>query len=368
MLFERFAAEYPDKRLFSLNRSGFAGTQRYSIFPWTGDVSRSWSGLQAQLPILQGMSMSGIPYIHSDAGGFAGGEKDPELYVRWLQFAQYTPIFKPHGTELSRVDTSVSSYPSEPALFPQPYLAMAKKAVDERYALMPYNYTLAYEQATGGHPLISPLYYYFSDDTASYGAQDEYMWGKSMLVAPVTEKGATSRKVYLPKGTWYNYKTLARQEGGTSITEAVDMESIPVYVKAGSFITTNNTWLPNTAKYNTSDITVTYFPSADFADYTLYDDDGSTNKAIGKNLFEMIKFETEGWGAESKITIRSNGGKFTGKPASRKITLAIPGLASAPATVTMNGKPSETTSWESNQKVYRVTFSFTGDPLVIIFK
>src|SRR5437773_10053845 len=84
MLYQYYAKEYPSKRLFSLNRSGFAGTQRYCIFPWTGDVSRSWSGFRAQLPTLLGMSMSGIPYVHSDAGGFAGGEGDNELYIRWL--------------------------------------------------------------------------------------------------------------------------------------------------------------------------------------------------------------------------------------------------------------------------------------------
>ena len=93
MLYEKFAENYPDKRLFSLNRSGFAGTQRYCIFPWSGDVSRSWSGFRAQLPIMLGMSMSGVPYTHADAGGFAGGDGDKELYVRWLQFAAFTPHF-----------------------------------------------------------------------------------------------------------------------------------------------------------------------------------------------------------------------------------------------------------------------------------
>ncbi|MGE5518998.1 MAG: TIM-barrel domain-containing protein, partial [Candidatus Dadabacteria bacterium] len=116
MLYKHFALDYPDKRLFSLNRSGFAGSQHYNIFPWTGDVSRSWSGFRAQLPILLGMSMSGVPYVHSDAGGFGGGEDDNELYVRWLQFAVFTPIFRPHGTALYEMDPAAHSFPSEPAL------------------------------------------------------------------------------------------------------------------------------------------------------------------------------------------------------------------------------------------------------------
>jgi len=104
MLFENFRKDYPDRRLFNLNRAGFAGSQRYSIYPWTGDVSRSWGGLQAQLPLLIHMSLSGLPFIHSDAGGFAQGAKDDELYTRWLQLACFSPILRPHG----------SGIPSEP--------------------------------------------------------------------------------------------------------------------------------------------------------------------------------------------------------------------------------------------------------------
>ncbi|HZG26162.1 MAG TPA: TIM-barrel domain-containing protein, partial [Chitinophagaceae bacterium] len=104
MLFDKYKQHYPETRLFNLNRSGFAGSQRYCVFPWSGDVGRNWSGLRAQLPIMLGMSISGIPYIHGDAGGFAYGEKDGELYTRWLQFAAFTPVFRPHGTALEELD------------------------------------------------------------------------------------------------------------------------------------------------------------------------------------------------------------------------------------------------------------------------
>jgi oligosaccharide 4-alpha-D-glucosyltransferase len=127
MLYNQYAKNYPTKRLFSLNRSGFAGSQRYNIFPWTGDVSRSWGGLNAQLPIILGMSMSGVPYVHSDAGGFAGGNGDNELYVRWLQMAAFTPIFRPHGTALYEVDKNAFSFPSEAALIEEPFQSYAKK-------------------------------------------------------------------------------------------------------------------------------------------------------------------------------------------------------------------------------------------------
>lgn len=338
MISEKYAKEYPNKRLFSLNRSGFAGTQRYNIFPWTGDVSRSWSGYQAQLPVLLGMSMSGVPYVHSDAGGFAGGEKDPELYVRWLQFAAYTPIFKPHGTELSAIDTTVPNYPSEPALFPEPYKSYAKKVVEERYALMPYNYTLAYQQSVAGRPLISPLYYYFSSDTVAARTEDEFMWGQNILVAPVLQKGSTSRSIYLPKGGWYNYRSNARQTGGQTVTESADLTTIPVFVREGSFIPKLTMAIPNTSKYSTADLSVTYYPAAKSSDYTLFDDDGSTNGSVIKGKFELIKMHGNGWNNGGKITFASNGGTFAGRPAKRHIVLTIPGAARATSSVLINGK------------------------------
>ncbi|MBL0359045.1 MAG: hypothetical protein IPP72_20250 [Chitinophagaceae bacterium] len=205
MLSEHYAKEYPNQRLFHLNRSGFAGSQRYNIFPWSGDISRSWSGLQAQLPVMLGMSMSGIPYIHADAGGFAGGEGDIELYVRWLQFAAFTPIFRPHGTALFEIDPNAYSFPSEPALIDTAYREYAKSSVQLRYQLLPYNYTLAYKQASKAEPLVAPLYYYYPKDMVAVNVGDEFMWGENILVAPVLEKGATERKIYLPEGKWYDF-------------------------------------------------------------------------------------------------------------------------------------------------------------------
>jgi len=203
-LYEHYAKDYSNTRLFHLNRSGFAGSQRFSIFPWTGDVSRTWSGLRAQLNILLGMSMSGIPYVHSDAGGFAGGEGDNELYVRWLQMTAFTPIFRPHGTALYELEPGNFSFPSEAALIDEPYRPYARDIIKMRYSFLPYNYTLAYEQTKYGKPLMAPLYYHFPHDNEAVNIQDEFMWGEDILVAPITTKNATERKVYLPEGKWYD--------------------------------------------------------------------------------------------------------------------------------------------------------------------
>ncbi|WP_315818070.1 TIM-barrel domain-containing protein [Paraflavitalea speifideaquila] len=178
MLFEKYRDDYPSTRLFHLNRAGFAGSQRYGVFPWTGDVARSWSGLKSQFPVLLGMSASGLPYVHSDAGGFAMADQaDGELYTRWLQFAAFTPIFRPHGRALEDYDKTIKSIPSEPALWEEPAKSIVRNYINLRYELLPYNYTLGYEQAVLGKPLMRPLYYYNFGDGEAFKADEEYYWG-----------------------------------------------------------------------------------------------------------------------------------------------------------------------------------------------
>lgn len=391
MLYGYYAKEYPSKRLFSLNRSGFAGSQRYSIFPWTGDVSRSWSGFRAQLPVLLGMSMSGVPYVHSDAGGFAGGEGDNELYVRWLQFAVFTPIFRPHGTALYDVDKNAFSFPSEAALIAEPYRNYAKEAIALRYRFLPYNYTLAYQQQKYGAPLIAPLYYHFPQDTNTYKAEDEYMWGANVLVAPVLQKGANSRKVYLPSGDWYRYSDLsyphgenqlpdfpiATDNGGRWIEDTVGLTHIPVYIRGGSFIPQ---WegSGNTSHYTGKELTIIYFPSIVNTSNTIFEDDGKDKNSIANKQFELISFECSGWvgGVSPTIMVKSNKGKYAGKPQSRLYHLVIPTVEAAPKSITINGvKLSEKKtagtqgySWNKETKRLQINFPFKGTSLNIKIK
>ena len=325
MLFEKYSRDYPGKRLFSLNRSGFAGTQRFSIFPWSGDVSRSWSGLQAQLPVMLGLSMSGIPYAHADAGGFAGGEGDKELYVRWLEFAQYTPIFRPHGTALYEVDPNAFSFPSEIALIDDPYRAIATKVAQQRYWLLPYNYSCAYSQAVNAEPIVSPLYYYFGDDATALEVGDEFMNGENLLVAPVTEKGITARNVYLPKGEWYELNSSSKRSGGAWITKELTLNQIPVFVKAGSFIPTlpQGTFIRNTAEYNSANLAIHYYPGNAASGYNLFDDDGENKQSISSGKYELINFKATPTEGGYRFSITSNNGSFKGKPTARTFHLII---------------------------------------------
>lgn len=373
MLHEKYAQHYPEQRLFNLNRSGYAGSQRYSIFPWSGDVGRNWSGFRAQLPIMLGMSLSGVPYIHADAGGFAMGEKDPELYTRWLQFAAFTPVFRPHGTALEEVDPNTAHVESEPVFYPEPYKSIVRKYIQLRYDLVPYNYTLAYQQAKEGKPLTRPMFYYDAEDVNLLKAEDQYMWGDHILVVPVLQKDATERDLYLPKGAWYDLFTHEKIQGGRRITKKVDINNIPLYVKAGSFIPSRPD-INNLEDYHSNSLQVTYYPGEADSQYTLYDDDGKTNLSFEKNKYELLHFKARVTKSKYILEMTSNGGVFDQKPSVRNILLTIPGLISKPSSLTLNGQllnlvtrydkdhsyPVKTALWDASASVLYLMFQFTG--------
>lgn len=336
MLHTQYAQNYPRQRLFHLNRAGFAGSQRYSIFPWTGDVSRSWSGLRAQLPNLQSMSLSGIPYIHSDAGGFAGGEKDSELYTRWLQFAAYTPVFRPHGTALGNLEAGVADISSEPAFQPEPYKSIVRKVIRNRYQLLPYHYSMAYEQSSLGKPLIRPMFFDNVADSNLLKANDQYMWGSAFLIAPVLQASAINRSLYLPVGEWYAFATNERITGGRWIEPAVTLNEIPVYVKAGSFVPF---WMDSLAK-NTkaytplSKLHIRYYPSSINSEYLFFDDDGKNPASIASKQFQLIKLTANTKDALTTIQIKA---QQWPKGAQRKIFIEIPALETTQK-IMLNGK------------------------------
>ncbi|MES2647556.1 MAG: TIM-barrel domain-containing protein [Bacteroidota bacterium] len=352
MLFQNFKKDYPSQRLFYLNRAGFAGSQRYNVFPWTGDVGRNWSGFRAQLLNLQSMSLSGIPYIHSDAGGFGGGDNDPELYIRWLQFAAYTPIFRPHGTALGDLEPGVKDIPSEPTFQEEPYKTIARNLIRNRYALLPYNYSLAFEQTTAGKPLIRPMFYYSTTDSNLLNASDQYMWGDAFLVAPVLHPNASTRKFYLPKGEWYsNNNNLVT--GGQWITDSVSINDMPVYIKAGSMIPM---WIienyVSTAAYNAqTPVTFRYYPSAIKSSYTFFDDDGKSPQSITAKAFQQVTFTSSFINNIGYINLNANNW-----PAGfqKKFLIELPTTNITSASINGNPVPLITTG---NQKQVEVVFN-----------
>lgn len=356
MLYTKFEKEYPDVRLFNLNRAGYANSARYIIFPWSGDVGRHWSGFRAQLPIMLTMSMSNVPYIHSDAGGFTFAERDNELYVRWLQMSSFSPILRPHGTDLDGLNANLPQYPSEPALFDDPYKSIVRRYIQLRYDLLPYNYTLGYQHMVNAQPLVRPLFFDSFNDSSAVKAEDQYLWGNDLLISPVLEKGAKARKLYLPSGSrWCSFFNPNRIfEGGQWIEEAVTLSDMPIFVREGAFIPMSP-GLTNTMQYNPAKVEVAFFSSSKPSSYTMYDDDGQTNKSWEKRQYQLLKFSSNGKGT---IVVEKDGGSYTGMPKNRAITFRIYNVAKGPQKVTVNGKAIQKSyDGASKQLVFNVVFS-----------
>ena len=279
-IFEGYRKDFPEQRVFNLARSGGAGMQRYATFPWSGDVSRSWNGLKAQIPIMLGMSISGIGYMHSDAGGFAQGVKDPELYTRWMQFAAFTPIFRAHA------DPGPAA--PEPVFWDAETQKIVKEYVKLRYRFLPYNYSLSYKNTNTGRPLALPVNYFEPSNSRLGTVNDQYLWGEDLLIAPVIEQGKTERKVIFPSGDWVNIKTNEVYKDSANVKAA--LSDVPVFAKSGSFIPMG-TDIQNTEKYRGDTLMVKYFLNRDkSARFVLYDDNGQDPKAIEKAEFELLTF------------------------------------------------------------------------------
>lgn len=315
MLYDNYLKSYPGRRIFNLNRSGFAGSQRFGVLPWTGDVSRSWSGLKAQIPILLNMGMCGVPYIHADAGGFAQGTLDEELYIRWLQFACFSPILRPHG----------SGIPSEPIFFSRPTQDIVRKFMMLRYQLLPYNYSLAWENHQWGTPLARPL---FSQRLSPAHELEtwSYYWGPSLLVSPVVEKNEKIHRLWLPEGSWYYFFNDRLYKGGKMLRLLNPINEFPIFVRAGSFLPMVPP-IQNTREYSTDTLLVHYYPAnhTHETSFTVYVDDGADAQAPENGNFELIHLKAEESNKKLVIRFESENKGFNALPTNRFIQLIIHG-------------------------------------------
>lgn len=347
MLFEKYKKYYPNERLFHLNRSGYAGTWRYGSFPWSGDVDRSWKGLKAQLPIMLSMGLSGVPTMHSDAGGFAMGERDPELYRRWLQMAVFSPVFRPHGS-VSAPDPKIAQIESEPVFYDDPDKSIIRNFIELRYRLMPYVYNLAYESAKTGTPFVRPLFFNDTSDTNLFTATDQYYFGNALMIAPVLEKGAAVRKIYLPFGQWYDFwNPTTIMNGGRWIEVKLTADKIPVFVKAGSVLPMKPLF-HNTTEYPKDKLEFHYYPKEGSHSHTIYEDDGQTAQSLSSGTYEMIRLHAQTRNGKHSLQLGSNGKNYPGKPASREVKWVLHGQKSQPKQIWMDRKPGGSYKTEGN--------------------
>jgi oligosaccharide 4-alpha-D-glucosyltransferase len=323
-VYDRFHQDFPDRRLFNLTRSGYAGIQRYSVFPWSGDVQKSFGGMQAQIPIMLGMGLCGVGYMHADIGGFAG-DYNPELYTRWQQMGAFFPVMRAHGSGV---------VPTEPVYYVDPYKSIVKDFIKLRYQLLPYNYTLAYENSTTGMPPARPLFF---DDPALTWVDDEYFWGDDFLVAPVLVEGATSRWVQFPRGRWIDFFRMTSYDEGQMAEIETPLENMPVFVRAGALIPML-AGIQHTGEYLSDKYLVRYFPDPDISlgSAKIYIDDGLTQKAVTENKFSIVRLEADYQANHAEITMSRAGTGFDGEPIEKQMVFKIERAAANPTSLTFN--------------------------------
>ncbi len=218
----------PERRPFILTRAGFAGVQRYSAV-WTGDNYASWDHLALTIPMLANMSVSGIPFVGADVGGF-NDRPSGELYARWLQAAVLTPFLRSHSVGWAGN--------KEPWEYGDEFTAINRRTIELRYQFLPYIYSLFREHERSGEPVMSPLWYEFPGDTRTYLISDQFMLGSDVLVAPVVKEGMRERQIYLPAGNWIDWWSGETFDGGKQHTIKAPLDRLPIYVRAGAVIPT----------------------------------------------------------------------------------------------------------------------------------
>lgn len=216
----------PKERSFVLTRSGFAGIQRWSAV-WTGDNQSLWEHLEMSLPMVCNLGLSGVGFAGADIGGFAGNAT-PELFARWMQVGMLYPFMRAHS--------SLKTAQHEPWVFGDRVEAICRQYIELRYQLLPYLYSLVWECATKGTPILRPLLYEYPNDPKTYALHDQVLLGAHLMAAPVYRPGVEYRAVYLPEGVWHDWWTGERHNGNQHILVNAPLERMPMFVKAGAII------------------------------------------------------------------------------------------------------------------------------------
>jgi len=328
------------KRVVNLTRAAYAGQQRYSTIVWSGDISATWDILKQQIPEGLNFCASGIPYWTLDIGGFfsapvrnwfCGGDYEGgcndlgyrELYLRWLQYGTFLPMFRSHGTQTPR---EVWNFGNEGEVF---YDTLVK-FIKLRYRLIPYIYSLAWKVTSSSYTMLRALAFDFPRDSKACNVSDQFMFGPALMPCPVTEPmfwGINSkpiddsdrtRDVYLPEGLWYDFWTGLSFEGNTTISASCPLESMPLYVKAGSIIP-----MSPVMQFTSEDLSAPYeiriYPGVDGI-FTIYED-SDDGYDYEKNKYSTIELR---WNDETKaITIGERLGSFDNMVVKRKYRFII---------------------------------------------
>lgn len=321
----------PDKRVFLLTRSGFAGQQRYSTATWSGDIATRWEDMKAQISAGLNFAMSGVPWWTMDIGGFCvedryvkaaaeygktGKENADlkewrELNTRWYQFGAFSPLFRAHGQWPYREIFNIAPE-SHPAYKSVVYYT------NLRYDMMPYIYSLAGKTYFDDYTVMRPMVLEFTADPATRDIQDQFMFGNALLVAPVYSYGSRSREVYFPKGAvWYDFYTgKVVSDGGNTLKVSAPYEEIPLFARSGAIIPFGPA-IQYTDQKQADEINLYVYAGSD-GEFTLYEDE-NLNYNYEKGKYAMIPFSYDNAGGV--LTIGDRKGEFPGMLQTRKFNV-----------------------------------------------
>lgn len=253
----------PQERSFFLTRAGYAGIQRWSAV-WTGDNQSLWEHLEMSIPMLCNLGLSGVAFVGADIGGFAGNAT-AELFARWMQLGMLYPFMRGHS--------ALTTAQHEPWIFGDKVEEICRDYIELRYRLLPYIYTLFWQAATTGAPILRPLLYHFPNDPKTYPLGDQVMLGPSLLAAPISRPGVDHRAVYLPEGCWYDWWSGKAFDGPSHIMAHAPLEQMPLYVRAGSIIPLGPV-MQHVDEHPLDPLTLRIWRGT--GEFTLYEDDGHT--------------------------------------------------------------------------------------------
>ncbi|MDU7111082.1 MAG: glycoside hydrolase family 31 protein, partial [Clostridium perfringens] len=268
---------HPNERGFSMTRATYAGGQRYSSV-WTGDNMSLWSQMRMSISMNANLGISGFSFVGNDVSGF-GLDSSEELFIRWMEMGPFIPIFRNHSNMYTRRQ--------EPWAFGPRAEKIAKKSIELRYELLPYIYDLYYISHKEGLPILRPMIMEYEKDMNLLNMREQFMLGENMIVAPVLYEGERSKTVYLPKGSWFNYFTMEKLQGGKWYKLPCELDEILVFVKEGAIIPTYNKKFRN-VKERPNNILLKVF--GENAKGFHYNDDGHSMEYLeGKYTYMDIK-------------------------------------------------------------------------------
>jgi len=300
----------PKERSFVLTRSGYAGIQCWSAV-WTGDNQSLWEHLEMSLPMLCNLGLSGVAFVGADIGGFAGNAT-AELFARWMQVGMLYPLMRGHS--------ALSTAQHEPWVFGDKVEQICREYLELRYRLLPYLYTLFWEAANTGAPILRPLLYHFPDDPETYSLSDQVLLGSSLLAAPVYRPGVEYRAVYLPEGRWYDWWSGAAYDGPIHILADAPLERMPIYIRAGSIIPMAPV-MQHTDERPLDQLTLWVWMGT--GEFTLYEDDGRTFEyKTGAYCTTSYRVRTQG--QQTLVEIGEREGNFS--PPQREVVVELVGV------------------------------------------